>query len=294
MKIVKHRKIYFLISAIVIAVGIAFSIFYSSAGLGIFNFDVEFSGGTSINIDIGQEFNNDDISSIINETTGQASPQIQKIIGTNEVNIKILSVDQETRIKLINALKEKYQFNEEAVYIEDVSPTISAEMQSTAILAVVVSCIAILFYTSFRFRDFKTGGSAILALLHDALVVLAAYAILRIPLNNAFIAAVLTVLGYSINATIVIFDRVRENRRHSHKFSQEQLIDTSVNQTLRRSIFTSLTTLLAVVSLYIFGVASIKDFTLPIIIGIICGTYSSVFLAGSIWYVLSKKTKQAS
>ncbi len=291
MKIVQHRKLYFSISAIIIAIGIIFMIINASAGAGAFNFDVEFSGGTSINIDLGQDFNNDDITQIIADTTGQTSPQVQRIIGTNEVNFKILSVEQETRVKLISAIKEKYGFEDGAVDIEDVSSTVSNEMQQTALTAVVVSCVAILLYTSLRFRDFKTGSSAILALIHDAAVVLAAYAILRIPLNVAFIAAILTVLGYSINATIVIFDRIRENKRRAHKYSQEELIDLSVAQTFRRSVYTSLTTLLTVASLYVFGVTSVKDFTLPIIIGIICGTYSSVCLAGSIWYAMSGKPK---
>ncbi len=293
MKIVQHRKIYFSISAIIIAIGIIFMIINASAGVGTFNFDVEFSGGTSVNIDLGQDFSNDDVTKIIEDTTGQTGPQVQRIIGTNEVNFKILSVDQETRVKLIDTLQEKYGFDDKAVNIEDVSSTVSGEMQQTALTAVVVSCIAILLYTSLRFRDFKTGSSAILALIHDAAVVLAAYAILRIPLNVAFIAAILTVLGYSINATIVIFDRIRENKRRANKFTQEQLIDLSVSQTLRRSVYTSLTTLLTVASLYVFGVTSVKDFTLPIIIGIVCGTYSSVCLAGSIWYVMSKKPKVA-
>ncbi len=287
MKIVENRNKFFIISAAVIIIGIACMVFNYSTGKGAFNYDVEFSGGTSILLNLGSEFNNDDIAKIIEETTSLTSSQIQKVLGTNEVSIKIKNIDQEARIKLIEALEEKYG-KDILLSMGDVSPTVSSEMQRTAILAFSIACAAILTYITIRFRDIRMGGSAILALIHDGLVVLSAYAILRIPLNIAFIAAILTVLGYSINATIVVFDRVRENKRLMRKRDSVTLIDTSITQTMERSIYTSVTTLLTIVCLYIFAVSSIKDFTLPIIIGIVCGTYSSVCLAGSIWYVLSE------
>ena len=150
-----------------------------------------------------------------------------------------------------------------------------------------------LIYVSFRFKNFKIGASAIIALLHDALVLVSFYAIFRIPLNDSFIAAILTILGYSINATIVIFDRIRENKGKNSKVDEE-IMNNGINESLRRSIFTSLTTFFTVISLYIFGVESVKIFALPIAIGIVCGTYSSIFLAGSIWYMLDNiKTKNS-
>lgn len=299
MEIVKNRKLYIAISIVLILLGICFMIYNYASGKGAFNYDIQFTGGTSIQVDIGKEFNNDDIISIVKEVTGQASPQVQKIGTDNKsVIIKIKSfedesIEQEKRQALVKAISDKYEIENDSFSIENVSSTISSEMQKSAVLAVIISCIAMLIYVSFRFRDFKTGASCILALLHDALIVLACYAVFRIPLNNSFIAAILTVLGYSINASIVIFDRVRENKRRLGKVDDETLVNTSVNQSLRRSVFTSLTTFFTIAALFIFGVQSVKEFALPIVVGIICGTYSSVFIAGSLWYMLSEfKNKQ--
>ncbi len=289
MRIVENRIKYIVFSLLIIATGLVFMAINASSGNGAFNLDVDFTGGTAINFDVGTEFSNDDILQIIKENTELTSAQIQKIVGTNEVSIKIKNIDQETRIKLIDAFKAKYGEQVAGGEIRDISPTVSSEMQKSAVLAFVVASVAILLYVSLRFRDLRTGGSAIIALVHDGLIVIAAYAILRIPVNNAFIAAILTVLGYSINATIVVFDRVRENKRIARKRDNAELINISVKQTLTRSIYTSLTTLITISALYIMGVSSIRDFALPIIIGIICGTYSSVCLAGSTWFMLSEK-----
>ncbi len=285
--IVENRKKYFLISAAIILIGLVMMIVNGVSGNGPFNFDVEFSGGTSLNYDIKQDFNNEDIQAIITEVTGQTSSQIQRVVGSNEVMIKLLSIDSETRSKITDALIEKYGITEDDLLAAgDVSATISGEMQRTAILAVAVACAAMLLYVSFRFKNIVTGASAILALLHDALIVLCAYAVLRIPMNYSFIAAILTVVGYSINSTIVIFDRMRETKRLRPNESNVKLVNESVMATLPRSLFTSLTTLLVLIFLYILGVPSVRDFALPIIIGIVAGTYSSVCLSGSIWYSL--------
>ncbi|MCD8090268.1 MAG: protein translocase subunit SecD [Clostridiales bacterium] len=189
---------------------------------------------------------------------------------------------------VIAAVAERYDLEDADFSVTQISATISSEMTRNAILAVFISCIAMLIYVSLRFRDFKTGASSIIALLHDALIVLTCYAVLRIPLSNSFIAAILTVLGYSINASIVIFDRVRENKNAHRKMAVDELVDISVNQCLKRSIFTSLTTLFAIGSLYVMGVQSIKEFALPIVVGIVAGTWSSVLISGSVWYLLSK------
>lgn len=292
MEIIKNRKIYIFISAVVILIGFIFMGVNALQGKGLFNYDIQFTGGTSIQIAIGKEFKHEDIASIIKESTGIENPQINNLGENNTVAIKTKSLTQEQRQAFVKAISEKYEIAQDSFSIEDVSATISSEMQKSALLAVFISCLAMLIYVSIRFKDFKTGASSIIALVHDALVVLACYAIFRIPLNNSFIAAILTVLGYSINASIVIFDRVRENKRKTSRIDDEQLINTSVNQSLRRSIFTSLTTFFTIASLYIFGVQSVKEFALPIVVGIICGTYSSVFLAGSVWYILSNFKKK--
>ena len=291
MNIVENRKKYFAVSIIVILAGIIAMIMNASAGRGALNLDIEFTGGTSMQVAVGEEFNNDDIAAIIKEETGQKSPQIQRIIGTDEVAIKMQSIDSETRQKVTDALKTKYK-KATISSAADVSATVSGEMQKAAVKATFIACLAMLIYISIRFKDFRAGGSAIIALIHDVLVVIAAYAIFRIPINNAFIAVVLTILGYSINSTIVIFDRIRENGPRYRKNQTAEKINKSISQTLGRSINTSLTTLFTIGAIYVLGVQSIKDFSLPMIIGIISGAYSSIFLSGSVWYMLLPKREK--
>ena len=286
MNIVKNRFIYIGISAVVILLGIASMVFNAVQGKGAFNYDIQFTGGTSIQVDLGKAVTDDELSALVKDTMGEAPAQLQALEGNKKL-IKTKSLDMETRNAVQKAIMDKYGVEEGSFTIQDVSGTISGEMKRNAILSVVVACICMLIYVSNRFKDFNTGASAVLALCHDALVVLGSYALFRIPLNNNFIAAILTVLGYSINATIVIFDRVRENRKSLGRNNFEPLINLSVKQTLTRSLFTSLTTFFTVASLYVFGVDSIKQFALPISVGVICGTYSSIFIAGNIWYMLS-------
>ncbi len=286
---IKHRNKYFIFSLVIIFVGLSVMIYNTAIGKGAFNYDVEFSGGTSLEIDLGRDFSNSDVIAIVAEVTGQNSPQVQKVSGTTQVLIKIRSIDQDTRIKLIDKFKEKYSIQAEHFTYDDVSPTVSSEMRSTAVLAVLVASVVMLIYISIRFKDFKRGSSAISALLHDTLLMLVAYAVLRIPLNYSFIAAILTILGYSVNATIVIFDRIRENEKRLSHPAIDDLINISVSQTLRRSIFTTISTLVPVIALYIIGVPSIKEFTMPLIVGLVGGAYSSVCMSGSIWYLLCNK-----
>lgn len=287
MNIVQNRKKFFAVSVLVILIGIAAIVFNGSKGNGVFNFDVEFTGGTSMEFDFGKEIDNDDLADVIIEVTGQRSPQIQKILGTTQIAVKMQSIDSETRLKVMEEIKNTFDVTDDALLSSsDISATVSGEMQRAAIIAVLVSCVAMLIYISIRFKDVRFGASAILALLHDVCIVIAFYAILRIPVNNSFIAALLTVLGYSINATIVVFDRVRENRNSFKRNQTAELVDKSINQTMARSVNTSLTTLFTIGAIYVLGVASVKEFALPIIIGIISGTYSSIFVAGSVWYML--------
>ena len=286
LKVIQWRKKYLIASSLVLLVGIGSMAFNASQGRGPFNLDVEFSGGTSFQIDMGQPFNNADLTAIIYEITGQPSPQVQSIGTDNQAMIRMHSIEAEERVALIEAISTRYGITSDAFIYADVSPTVSADMQRAAIWAVVVACVLMLIYITFRFKDPRMGISTVLTLMHDALLTVAVFAFLRIPLNYAFIAVLLTIIGYSINATIVIFDRIRENKS-LQRLDNASLVDLSSSQTLRRSILTTGTTLLMVLSLYIFGVQSIRDFALPIMIGLIFGTYSSVFLAGSFWYMLS-------
>lgn len=285
MKIVENRKKFFAASLIVIIIGFAAMIFNAQAGRGAFQYDVEFTGGTSFDLDLGQEYKQEDLQKIITDVTGQDSPQIQQVIGTNEVTVKIQSIDSATRETLTNAILEAYP-NAVMGEVNDVSGTVSHEMQTAAIKATLIAAVAMLLYISLRFHDFRAGGSAIIALLHDVLIVLTAYAVFRIPVNNTFIVVLLTILGYSINATIVIFDRIRENKSAFHANQTAEKINKSISQTLARSINTSLTTFLTVGSIYVLGVPALKEFALPMMIGILAGAYSSVCISGSVWYVL--------
>ncbi len=291
--IVKNRMKFIAVSVIIIVCGIAAMAYNGAKGNGIFNFDIEFTGGTAVTVDMGKEFDNDELAAVCADVTGQKNPQIQKILGTNEASIKLQSIDGDTRTKLSKAIVEKFSLTDDSILsVQDISATVSGEMQKMAFIALLVSCAAMLIYITIRFKDFKTGLSSIFALLHDVLIMLSFYAIFRVPVNNAFIAALLTVVGYSINATIVIFDRIRENKGAIRYKTTEELVNLSIKQTLKRSIYTSLTTFLAIAAVYVFGVKSVKEFALPIMVGIISGTYSSVFLSGSFWYMLLGKHRK--
>lgn len=291
MKIVENRKKFFAASLIVIIIGFAAMIFNAQTGRGAFQYDVEFTGGTSFDLDLGQEYEQEDLQKLITDVTGQDSPQIQQVIGTNEVTVKIQSIDSTTRETLTNAILEAYP-NAVMGEVNDVSGTVSHEMQTAAIKATLIAAVAMLLYISLRFHDFRAGGSAIIALLHDVLIVLTAYAMFRIPVNNTFIVVLLTILGYSINATIVIFDRIRENKSAFHANQTAEKINKSISQTLARSINTSLTTFFTVGAIYVLGVPALKEFALPMMIGILAGAYSSVCISGSIWYVLLPKSEK--
>lgn len=292
MKVIENRKKFFILSLLIICIGFGFMFANAKAGRGALNWDVEFTGGTSMEIDMGGEYDLAELEEIIIEATDQQSPQIQQIIGTNGVEIKLQSIDSPARVALLNSIWKVYP-SAEVTEANDISGTVSGEMQQAAIKATLIAAVAMLIYISIRFKDFRAGGSAILALIHDVLVVLAAYAIFRIPVNNAFIAVVLTILGYSVNSTIVIFDRIRENKDNFKPNQMAERIDKSIGQTLARSINTSLTTLFTIGAIYFLGVPSIKEFALPMMVGIIAGAYSSICISGSIWYTLLPKAEKA-
>ncbi len=283
---VKHRVTYVAIAVVVILIGIGFMVYNSAMGNGAFNYDVQFIGGTSVEASLGEEFDNSEITELVKTATGDEKPQVQKVGDGTTVTIKTKKLEDDTRTALSDALVERYGITADSISVQEVSATLSKEMQKNAVISLVLACIAMLIYVSIRFREVRTGASCIIALIHDSLVVLGAYAVFRIPMDSAFIAAVLTVVGYSINASVVIFDRIRENRGKLGRKNYAELVNHSVSQTLRRSVFTSATVFFAVVCLYIFGVPSVKDFALPIAIGVVAGAYSSIFLSANIWYIL--------
>ena len=292
MQIIQNRKKFFILSLLVIIIGFGFMIANAQAGKGALNWDVEFTGGTSMELNMNGKYDNDKLISIIKDVTDQSSPQIQEVLGTNNVEIKLQSIDSPTRTALVEAIQKEYS---KATLTEanDISGTVSGEMQRAAIKATLIAAVAMLIYISIRFKDVRAGGSAILALIHDVLVVLAAYAIFRIPVNNAFIAVLLTILGYSVNSTIVIFDRIRENLKAAGKKKDlELVVNTSITQTLTRSIYTSLTTFIMVFFLFVLGVSSVREFAMPLMVGIVCGGYSSVCITGALWYVMRTKLKK--
>lgn len=296
MRIVEKRKVWFTASLMIILLGfISMFVFSAKEGRAL-NYDLEFSGGSMLHVNIGQPFENKDIADIVKQVTGNPSPQIQKVVGKDEVIIKTLEMDTATRDELFKALQEKYNLKDgkegDFLNFSNISPTVSGEMKVKAFQAVGLSALAMLIYISLRFKDYRLGVSAVIALLHDVLIMLAVYALFRVPVNNSFIAAMLTIVGYSINDTIVVFDRIRENQPKMRKSSLDELINRSVTQTMIRSINTSLTTFVMVAILYFLGVSSIKEFALPLMVGILSGTYSSIFIASPLWYVLKKREEK--
>ena len=290
MNVIENRKKFMILSLLIILIGLGAMFTNYRLGKGMLNWDVEFTGGTSMEIDLGEAFETEELAHVIRQVTGQKNPQMQQVIGTNAAEVKLQSIDSQTRMELLQAIWAAYP-NAELQEMNDISGTVSAEMQQAALKATLIASVAMLLYISLRFRDFRAGVSAIIALLHDVFVVLAAYALFRIPVNYSFIAVLLTILGYSINSTIVIFDRIRENKNQYGAGKMAECMDRSIGQTLSRSINTSLTTLFAVGAIYVFGVPSIKEFALPMMIGIIAGAYSSICISGSVWYMLMQKKK---
>lgn len=288
------KAVFFTISLAVIVAGfVVMGVNKSSAGSAL-NYSLEFVGGTSTNVTFNEDL---DINSIDNNVvplieaiTGDGNVQTQKVAGTNEVIFKTRTLTVEEREALKDSMVNSFAVDAEKITAETISSTISKEMQSDAVVAILIATVFMLIYIWLRFKDIRFGASAVLALVHDVLVVLAFYAVAKVSVGSTFIACMLTIVGYSINATIVIFDRIRENIVGMGKKEELQdVVNRSISQTLSRSIFTSLTTFFMVASLYVFGVTSIREFALPLMVGIVCGTYSSVCITGALWYVLKTK-----
>ena len=288
IKFVSFRKISYAISIIIILIGISFVVMNASRGQGGFNYGLDFKGGSSTNIEFNEDLSLTDIDNrvkpIFERTTNSADIQTQKVANSNEVIVKSRTLTLEEMKTIYETLETDFNVPEERITTENISGAVSVQMRQDAIVAVILATIFMLIYIWFRFKDIRFAGSAVIALLHDCLVTIGFYAVFRWTVDSTFIACMLTIVGYSINATIVIFDRIRENLGRLRGQSIADIVNISITQTFTRSINTSLTTLIMVVVLYIMGVSSIKAFSLPLIIGIIAGCYSSICITGPLWY----------
>lgn len=293
LAISKNKKVFYAISGAVIAIGLIFGIFHAAKDGSAFSYGLDFAGGTTTNVtfneDMPLEKIQSDVIPVVVSATGDQSPQVSKVSGTNEVLIRTKSLNQEQRAALDDALAEKFGADKELITAENISGAISAEMKRDALVALAVAVVLMLLYIWFRFKEFAFAASAVLALVHDVCVMLTFYILFRWSVGSTFIACILTIVGYSINATIVIFDRIRENKALHANMSPAKLVDLSVTETLSRSLFTSLTTFIMVFVLYILGVSSVREFALPLMIGIVAGCYSSVCVTGNLWQLLSAK-----
>ena len=292
------KNIFFACSIAVIVLGFVFMGINGATTGKVLNYSLDFVGGTSTNVTFNEDLALAEIDTkvvpVFTNITGDGAVQVQKVAGSNEVIFKTRELNLSEREQLNSALAEQFGVNEELITAETISSTISSEMKNDAVIAVIIATVCMLIYICFRFKDIRFAASSVAALVHDVLVVLAFYAVAKVSVGSTFIACMLTIVGYSINATIVIFDRIRENLgTMQKKDSLEELVNRSISQTLSRSIFTSLTTFIMVAALYVLGVTSIKEFALPLMVGIVCGTYSSVCITGALWYVLRTKIKKA-
>lgn len=281
---IKHRKIYYLVTIAIILIGF---------GVGFirgFNFGIDFTGGTMLHMDMGREVSTEDVQKVLKENDIKG-----EVVHAGKTNNEIIirttqALESNDRIKLQEDMFTAFQVNSDAILtFELFGPSVGELLKKNAVKAVLIAAVCMLIYIIFRF-EWKFGLAAIAGVVHDVLILIAFYGLFHIPINNPFIAAVLTVVGYSINDTIVVFDRVRENLGLMKKSKMEELIDTSINQTLVRSIMTSVTTILVIIPLYILGGSTIRQFTLPLMIGIIAGCVSSVFICSPIYYELCRVT----
>lgn len=291
MGFIKRRPVFYVIAVACIAAGFIGMGIHSANGDGALNLSLEFVGGTSNTVYFNEEYTLEQIDSemvpLVMDVTGDSDVYVQKVADTNGVIFKTRNLNLEEREAFNKVFVDKYGVDEDTISSQSISSTISSEMTSDAVIAVIIAVILIMIYIAFRFQDFRFASASVLALIHDILLVLASYALVRISVGSTFIAVMLTILGYSINDTIVVFDRVRENIHNRARVSKEELAeiaDRSVTQTLSRSINTSVTTFVMVLLLYIMGVASIKDFSLPLMVGIVAGLFSSVCISTNLWF----------
>ena len=294
---VGRRKVFFTLSIILVLLAPIGMAAYSATEGRALNYSLESVGGTSTTVtfpedmDVNLDSLDTEVKPVVEEVTGDANVQFQQVVGSNQVIIKTRTLDMTEREAFAQKMEESFDVPEDQISAETISSTVSKEMQRDAILAVTIATVCMLIYIWFRFKDIRFASSGVLALLHDVMVVLACYTFVRISVGNTFIACMLTILGYSINATIVIFDRIRENM-HGVKTVEElkELVNASITQTLTRSIYTSLTTFITIAVLFVMGVSTVREFALPIMTGIVCGAYSSVCITGPLWFTMKKRS----
>ena len=299
---IRFRKVAYSLSALVIVFGFVM-LFMNKKNTGyVFNYDLDFRGGSSTTITFDKDMSMAEIDEKViplfrEATGGNASAQAAKVAGTNEVIVKTRTMTTEERTKLYNSIQDKFSIKEDKIVTENISGAVSREMKVDAVWALAIAIFCMLIYIWVRFRDIKFASASVLALAHDVLVTVTFYAALRWAVGSNFIACILTIVGYSINATIVVFDRIRENIQNGDvkKKGLDYAVNEAISNTLTRSINTSLTTFITVFCLYLFGVSSIRDFSMPLMVGIISGAWSSVCIAGPLWYdfvQFSKKRKK--
>jgi len=284
-EIVKNFKIFGIVAILFVIVGLA-GLILLPFGVNLFNFGVDFVGGTTMHIALHTQVGDAEVAKveqIVEEVTSKPASSVVRTGDGTEVQISTLDIPTETRDEIFEQLKAEYNLSDsDRLNVENVSASVGKDLQLAAVFSAFLAIVLMLAYITIRF-EFKSGLAAVCTLTHDLLVMLSVYIIFRIPMDMNFIAAALTILGYSINASIIVFDRVRENRRFSGKASFDEVVEQSIWQTLMRTVNTTLTTLFPIVMLYIFGVSSIKNFALPLIVGVVAGGYSSAFLAGPLW-----------
>ena len=292
---VGKKVIWFVIAAVLIIAGLCTMIVNGARGKGALNYSIEFVGGYSTTVefkdDISIEDFNNQVKLDIADIIGTNDIEGQKTTGSNQYVIKTPEIDLETWNEMKDMLVSEYGADPDNIAYEHIGSSISTEMVNKAYISLLIATVCMLLYIWIRFRKFKFAISSVIALIHDVLIVLTGYAVFRLTAGNSFIACILTIVGYSINATIVIFDRIRENMKDPDlNYDLKLVVNTSIQQTLSRSIFTSATTFIMVLLLIILGVESMQAFAIPLAIGIVAGAYSSIFISGNLFYVMTKKS----
>lgn len=294
--ILKNFKIFGIISILLCATGLV-GLLALPFGQNLFNLDIDFAGGTEMEFNMHQTVTQDiqnEVTALFKEATGTDASSVTSAGDKDElVSIRSASIDSEKRAAVIKAMLEKYSLDEKTDINknDDVSPSVGSDLQKAAFLCAIVAIVLMMIYITIRF-ELTSGLAAVCCLVHDLLIMLTCYVVFQLPLNVNFIAAALTILGYSINASIIVFDRIRENLRTARKEPFESVAERSVWQTMGRTINTTLTTLFTVGMIFILGVPSLKQFTLPLIIGIIAGGYSSIFMSASLWNFFRKHMRK--
>ena len=288
------KKLFFSISALILIIGFGIMGGRIASGKNALNYSMEFQGGTSINVTFDKAYTLKEIDQEmipeLEKITGDPNIQVQTVADTNQVIFKTQTLGLEERENFEKYMAEEYQVEKEDISTENISSTVSSEMKTDAIIAVIIAVVGMLLYIWLRFKDICFATSAIVALINDVLVVFVFYIVARVSVGNTFIACMLTILGYSINSTIVIFDRIREELKTKKKEEKlEELVNRCITSTLTRSIYTSFTTFVMVVVLFVLGVSSVKEFALPLMVGVGYGAYSSVCLTGTLWYIMKSK-----